>query len=312
MWDRRNPAPLAGGNRAGIGSDEERGPDTTDWRQALARRGFYVHAAADRFDLLDDDEIARLAADIEEHGLRSPLALWRPAPGAPPLLLDGRNRVRAMLRLPDADLLLDGALGGANVYEAERTGPLAFVISANLLRRHLTPEQKRALIAEFLKADPSRSNRSIAAITQASHHTVSNVRNSLEGTGQIAQLTKIVGSDGKMRAAHNAAPRPSPESVVGQFRVASSPAAPRPAPSVVGAFSAGGSTHAAAPPPTPSLDFEVRASKFLDAVAEQSAVFRSGTLSQRCWLADRFLREIDVAIEELERFVNSPDDGGAA
>jgi hypothetical protein len=47
--------------------------------------------------------------------------------------------------------------------------PYAFVISANIRRRHLTAEQKRDLIAKVLKAQPRKSNRQIAKATGTSH-----------------------------------------------------------------------------------------------------------------------------------------------
>jgi hypothetical protein len=288
-----------------------------DWRRFVT-----VHPAADLFPMMADGEIDDLAKDIEERGLQSPLSLWRSLPGAEWQLIDGRNRVAAMVRLPDADEMIKGEIGLANQYEAH-VDPWAFVISANIRRRHLSPEQKRELIANVLRSDPSRSNRSIATLTQADDHTVGSVRKDLLGTAEIPQLARTVGADGKTRPAqhrqppaavvNNTVPRHvEPESVVGQFRVASPSAAPRPAPSVVGAFNAGGSAYAAVTSPTPPPDFEARASKFLDAVAERRAAFRSGTLCQRCRLAARFIGELDVTVEELERFINSPDDGDAA
>jgi hypothetical protein len=289
-----------------------------DWRSMVA-----VHPAADLFPMMGDDELDELAKDIEANSLRSLLSIWRSLPGAMWQLLDGRNRVAAMARLPDGDELIRGAIGLANQHEAH-VDPWAFVISANIRRRHLSPGQKRELIANVLKADPSRSNRAVAALTHVDDHTVSNVRNALEHGAEIPHHRDRVGKDGVAQPAHkpvhrlppaavvnNTVPRnTAPESIVGQVRVAS-PAIPRSAPSVVGAFNAGGSPRAAVPSLIPSPDFEARASKFMDAVAERRAAFRSGALSQRCRLAARFIGEIDVTVEELERFVNSPDDGGA-
>ena len=77
--------------------------------------------------------------------------------------------------------------------------PYAYVISANIHRRHLTAEQKRDLIAKVLKATPDRSNRQIAETVKASHVTVGAVRATLESTGQIDQLKKTIGKDGKAR-----------------------------------------------------------------------------------------------------------------
>ena len=67
-------------------------------------------------------------------------------------------------------------------------------------RRHCTAEQNRQLIAAELKEDPEQSNRTIAETVGVSHHTVADVREDLESTGQIAQLEEITGKDKKKRA----------------------------------------------------------------------------------------------------------------
>jgi hypothetical protein len=50
-----------------------------------------------------------------------------------------------------------------------------------------------------LKAQPSKSNRTIASQTKADDKTVAAVRGKLEATAEIPQLTKTVGADGKAR-----------------------------------------------------------------------------------------------------------------
>jgi hypothetical protein len=65
---------------------------------------------------------------------------------------------------PLVDLQVDGwPIDTATVRGDPANGdPYAFVISANIRRRHLTAEQKRDLIAKVLKAQPRKSNRQIA------------------------------------------------------------------------------------------------------------------------------------------------------
>jgi hypothetical protein len=167
------------------------------WREWIA-----VHPAADLFPMLPDAELDALAKDIEANGLTNPLCLWRADETASWQLIDGRNRIDAMARLPDGTDRINGALTMANPYEGERTDPLAFVVSANILRRHLDAEQKRDLIAALVEADPSRSNRAIARLTKASDHTVDNVRKELEGRAQIAHVSMRTDTAGRQQPAH--------------------------------------------------------------------------------------------------------------
>lgn len=69
----------------------------------------------------------------------------------------------------------------------------------NLARRQLTQEQKRQLVADQLIEIPERSNRWTAKQLGVHHSTVASVRADLESTGEIIQLRKTVGTDGKYR-----------------------------------------------------------------------------------------------------------------
>ena len=69
----------------------------------------------------------------------------------------------------------------------------------NLARRQLTQEQKRQLVADQLRETPNRSNRLIGKQLGVHHATVASVRSEMEGTGQIDQLERTVGNDGKAR-----------------------------------------------------------------------------------------------------------------
>ena len=52
----------------------------------------------------------------------------------------------------------------------DNTNPYSYVISANIQRRHLTPELKHKLIADVLKARPEQSSRAVAEQTKSSHN----------------------------------------------------------------------------------------------------------------------------------------------
>ncbi len=86
-----------------------------------------AHAATELFPMMSDDEFAALKADIEQHGQREPAVYYKGQ------VLDGRNRARACeeLGIELSQRELD-----------EDQDPVAFVLSVNLHRRHLTPSQR--------------------------------------------------------------------------------------------------------------------------------------------------------------------------
>ena len=92
-----------------------------------------IHELANIFPMLGDEELKELCADIEKNGLAEPITVYEVK------ILDGRNRWTACQKL------------GIEPKTIEYTGndPLAFVLSKNLHRRHLTTSQ-RAMIAEKL------------------------------------------------------------------------------------------------------------------------------------------------------------------
>jgi ParB-like chromosome segregation protein Spo0J len=162
----------------------------THWRQMLQ-----VHPAADLFSPLGEEDLLALAADIKKHGLKQPVLIIEDKDGST-VLIDGRNRLDALEYLGEKITLDNSAIferlpAGTDIY--------ASVISLNIHRRHLTSEQKRALVAKLLKADPEKSDRQVAIAAKADHKTVGKVRSKMEGTGEIPQLEKTVGVDGKAR-----------------------------------------------------------------------------------------------------------------
>jgi N6-adenosine-specific RNA methylase IME4 len=93
------------------------------------------HEAANIFPLMQGDEYEALRADIAEYGQREPIHV--DDEGA---IIDGRNRHRACLDL-DIAPRIETWRGGSVV---------AFVISANLHRRHLNSGQRAAISLEAL------------------------------------------------------------------------------------------------------------------------------------------------------------------
>jgi hypothetical protein len=61
--------------------------------------------------------------------------------------------------------------------------------------------EKRELVAEALKKNPKKSNRQVAQAVGVAHKTIAAVRRGLESTGEIPQLEKTTGKDGRDRPA---------------------------------------------------------------------------------------------------------------
>ncbi|MBR0750259.1 hypothetical protein JQ582_40800 [Bradyrhizobium japonicum] len=145
--------------------------------------------------MMSQEELRALGEDIRKNGLREGVSLIEGK------LLDGRNRLDAMELVGFKLVTGNGQPEWANIPSRNVQGvdPVSFVISKNVHRRHLTADQKRELIEKLVKATPEKSNRQIAEIARVSHVTVGTVRAKLKSTGQIDQLTKTVGKDGRAR-----------------------------------------------------------------------------------------------------------------
>src|SRR5262245_46596247 len=133
---------------------------------------FKFHSLADLFPLMEGVEFDELVADIRAHGLRERVG------GFEDMILDGRNRYRACQSV--------GIEPTFTVYQGD--DPLAYVISANLRRRHLN-EGQRALIAARLATfshGGDRSKSPIGDLTQAEAAELLNVgKRSVERAGKV-------------------------------------------------------------------------------------------------------------------------------
>jgi hypothetical protein len=117
-----------------------------------------VHPAADLFRLLNDEELAALADDIDANGLIEPIWLYDdPDRGA--VLLDGRNRVRACA-------LAEYEITDDDIRWYTGGDPIGFVISENLRRRHLSIGETAAALDEaaelYRKEARKRQARAVA------------------------------------------------------------------------------------------------------------------------------------------------------
>ena len=114
-----------------------------------------------------------------------------------------RNRLDAMELLGwdvlDHNGRLLGHYEGMNLFDDDDV--VAWVISANIRRRHLNQAQKREMLGKLLKVDPSKSNRSIAKAAGVDDKTVGCRRGGTRGRCGNSAPRKTVGADGVAQAA---------------------------------------------------------------------------------------------------------------
>lgn len=93
-----------------------------------------IHPAAELFPMMSETEFQAMKEDIRLHGQNDDVLIWNGT------LLDGRNRLKACTELGIE-------AGWAEI--PKTTDPVAWVLSHNLHRRHLTTAQ-RAMVADKL------------------------------------------------------------------------------------------------------------------------------------------------------------------
>jgi len=145
------------------------------------------HEFSKLFPPITEEDFVKLVADIKANGLHQHIVRYQGK------ILDGNNRYRAC------------SIAGREPTFADFTGidadAKAYVISANIHRRHLSPEQRRAIIETLLKADPSKSNRQIAETAKVDHKTAGAVRADLEQRGEIPHVETRTDSAGRTQPA---------------------------------------------------------------------------------------------------------------
>jgi hypothetical protein len=149
------------------------------------------------FPLLEGAELEELVGDIQRRGLHFPITIYEGQ------VIDGRNRARACQKA--------GVEPRYVQFEGNAEDIPRFIISANIHRRHLTPEQRRGLIKQLLKMNPEQSDRAIASHIRTDHKTVGAIRKQQEATGEIPQLKERTGKDGKTRKRRPAQQRKPPK-----------------------------------------------------------------------------------------------------
>ena len=141
------------------------------WRDAYA-----VHPAADVFPMMSDEDLAALGEDIKANGQTIPILFW--TDGDNRVLIDGRNRLEAMERIGIAD--------DALVETFHCKDPVTHIITLNIRRRHLTPQQQLDLIVAVRTADnkPGRDG----PVSKGGHGKINPVKAAVMADAKAAGL----------------------------------------------------------------------------------------------------------------------------
>ncbi|OHB79742.1 MAG: hypothetical protein A2W31_04430 [Planctomycetes bacterium RBG_16_64_10] len=100
---------------------------------------YEIHPAASLFPMMTANEMAELKADIEKHGQQESIILYENK------IIDGRNRYQICKELRREPMCVE-------VDETDTAfDPVAFVLSMNLHRRHLTVSQRSMIAAKAKK-----------------------------------------------------------------------------------------------------------------------------------------------------------------
>jgi len=100
------------------------------------------HPLSEVFPRMDKGELDILAEDIKRNGLKEPITLFEGK------ILDGNNRYRACLKIG-----YRSKEGDIRQFDIKTHGdPLAFVVSANLHRRHLNESQRATVAARLVNS----------------------------------------------------------------------------------------------------------------------------------------------------------------
>lgn len=152
---------------------------------------------------LSPEEYAELEASIKEHGIQVPILIDEDG-----VVIDGHHRQKIAqelgIRCPKRQVI-----------DKTETEKRTLAFSLNVHRRHLTREEKRALIAESIKADPQLSNREHGRRVGVDHKTVQSVREPLAERGEIPHVEERTDSLGRSQPAAKPAPKSDAELLAG-------------------------------------------------------------------------------------------------
>jgi hypothetical protein len=139
------------------------------------------------FPDLPPEEFETLKRDIAERGVQVAIEVTETGD-----TLDGHQRLRACqeLKIKNYPRRIISGL--------DERGKRHHAIKANCLRRQLSRQQRRDLIAAELRRNPRQSNRLLADLVGVDKNTVQSVREQLISGGEIHHVGARDGKDGKV------------------------------------------------------------------------------------------------------------------
>lgn len=140
-----------------------------------------AHDAANIVPAMTEEEFKELKADIEKYGQRDPIIILDGK------ILDGRNRYRACCELgitPDTVKFDDHLVGG---------DPIAYVISTNVHRRHLTPSQLSMMAMDVEELYAKLAKERQGARNDLKEHLCTGAKKSEEPIHAAKQAAKALG-----------------------------------------------------------------------------------------------------------------------
>ncbi len=169
-------------------------PRTPKVKEPVKYGEFEAHPAADLFPLMGSVQLDELAADISVHGQLEPILVFDNK------ILDGRNRYLACVKAGKTPNILTAPLDHISGQTATE-----WVISHNLIRRHLTTGQKAMIAvklvplveAETKARESARKAGNQNAAKSAETTTADRPESSKRGPESADKAAALVGTSGR-------------------------------------------------------------------------------------------------------------------
>jgi len=121
---------------------------------------YTVHPAAELFPLVEGQEFDRLVQSIRDHGIQNPVVFGFDQQERP-VLLDGRNRLRAVERLKEEGITVSVPVRSFD-YTHDGITEVEWIEAQNIDRRHLTDDARAMLAAslhEMIEAEAAEAQK---------------------------------------------------------------------------------------------------------------------------------------------------------